>query len=149
MLFCRGSLTTYIRNWCKRNMFLLITSKCRVVSYTRKVSKIWECRYFSSDFSFTSYISKVLSDAIRNLRFIIRTCHDFVNINAIKVLNDNAYFRIKLEYCSLIWFPIYNYQNQAVEGVHQHQIQSSWFFSLIEFIKLKASKVLCYIMVLN
>lgn len=77
------------------------------------------------------YVETVCNSAFRNLRFLIRSCANFVDVTALKLL----FYRIvpaKLEYASVVCYPIYTYQQLELERVQK---------SFLEYISFKVTGV--------
>lgn len=113
-----------IIEWCAANQLTLNASKCKIVSFTSKSNYIL-FNYsiagseltrstshkdlgviFDYRLSFIDQINTISSSAMKSLGFVIRTCKMFHNIFALKVLYFSL-VRSKLQYCSVIWSPIY------------------------------------------
>lgn len=125
-----------LESWCNENKLYLNISKCKVCSFTLKINVILfdytlndsileRCNnikdlgvHFDSKFSFTDHITIICKSAIRSLGFIIRNCNSFKNILALKSLYISL-VRSKLDYCSLVWYPIYEIHHKALESVQR------------------------------
>lgn len=127
---------TYLYDWCIRNGLRLNIEKCAVVSYA-KVNNPILYHYgvdshpierkstvsdlgvlFNNQLSFAEHIASICRSASKSLGFVIRSCRGFKNINTLKTL----YFtlvRSKLEYCSIIWYPLYTYEHLQLERVQK------------------------------
>ena len=130
--------------WCEQNGLELNPSKCSIVSYSRKQSKIQfnyqVCNFpakrssmvrdlgilYDDKLSFSSHITEITSSAYKLLGFVIRNAKPFKDVRVLKLL----YFclvRSKLEYCSLAWYPIYTYQSLALEKVQRRFLKFLFF----------------------
>lgn len=125
-----------IQTWCINNKLHLNPVKCKVVSYTRKqlvheyayhidTTELVRCTSckdlgitFDSQLTFNDHVTQKISDAMKFFGFIVRNCRSFTDVNALEVLYY-SYIRSKLEYGSLIWYPFYNFQVEAVERVQR------------------------------
>lgn len=126
----------YIVDWAANNKLILNINKCYVLSMTRKalpfaatytidgqvlrsVAQIKDLGVmFDSRLTFNCHLETVCAAASKTLGFIIRVSKCFDNIELLKKL----YFSFvvsKLEYASIIWYPIYNNQIMAVERIQR------------------------------
>lgn len=125
-----------INDWCNTNRLNLNINKCYVVSYCRKketyifdytlnntaISRSYCVKdlgiFFDSTFTFVNHINYMISNANKALGFILRNCKDFRDINILKILYF-CFVRSKLEYGSIIWFPIYQCHIDNIESVQR------------------------------
>lgn len=125
-----------VSNWCLANKLDLNIDKCKVISFTRKMSyrihpyKISENILlrvnsitdlgiiFDQKLTFIEHINNLCSDASKSLGFIIRNCREFTDLNSIKILYF-SYVRSKLEYCAIIWNPLYSCHKQLIESIQK------------------------------
>nr|CAH7747916.1 unnamed protein product [Callosobruchus chinensis] len=123
-----------IVDWCQMNDLKLNTSKCKVMSVTRKQStvlydykiendilaRVQEAKdlgiTFTSDLSFYKHIDQMVRSATRMLGFIIRNCKSFTNIDALKTLFYTL-VRSVVEYGCIVWSPIYTTYISKIERV--------------------------------
>lgn len=122
--------------WCTANKLEMNVSKCKVISYTRKMNSI-EFSYtfnntelirsqttkdlgilFDSKLDFIEHINASTNSALKSLGFIIRNCKKFSNVEALKTLYYSL-VRSKLEYGAIIWDPIYNIHSQSLEKIQR------------------------------
>lgn len=123
-------------HWCEENKLLLNPSKCKVCSFTRNKNVVF-FQYkindiivtntdtvldlgvlYDSKLSFKQHVDNITKSALKSLGFMMRNCNSFNNQIALKQL----YFtlvRSHLEYCSLIWFPIYGEYKIKIENVQR------------------------------
>jgi hypothetical protein len=73
---------------------------------------------FDKGLSFVDHINSITSTAFKNLGYIYRNCKSFRDIACWKLLFF-AFVRSKLEYGSLIWYPIYKVHINRVESVQR------------------------------
>lgn len=125
-----------VNQWCVANRLDLNTSKCNVVSFSRKINTI-QCNYsiggsildrkstvkdlgvvFDEKLSFVSHIDQMVTTASRTLGFIIRNCKHFSNVATFKLLYY-SFVRSRLDYGSVVWSPIYDCHRQSVESVQR------------------------------
>lgn len=125
-----------IYTWCLKNNLQLNIEKCKLVSFTNKLTVI---KYdyslgnkiisrsdsfcdlgvmFDSKLSFVSHINNVIGEALRNYGFIVRCTRDFNDIEVLKTLY-NSYVRSRLEYASVVWAPEYNVHIESIERVQR------------------------------
>lgn len=123
-------------HWCELNKLFLNSSKCKVCSFTRN-KNIVSFHYkinnviltnadtvrdlgvlYDSKLSFKQHVENITNSALKALGFIMRNCSTFSNELALKQLYF-ALVRSKLEYCSLIWFPIYDEYKLKVENIQR------------------------------
>ena len=123
-------------HWCNTNRLNLNISKCKVVTYTRKsyaitynyqvdlqalvrVDALKDLGvHFDSKLSFSGHVEQIVSSSTRMLGFIIRLSQDFQDKDVLITL-FSAYVRSKLEYCSLVWNPIYDCYIKSIESVQR------------------------------
>lgn len=122
-----------IEVWCKSNKLEMNVTKCKVVTYTRKVNPV-EFSYtfnntelirsqttkdlgilFDSRLDFVEHINTITASALRLLGFIVRNCKQFSSVSALKTLYFSL-VRSKIEYGTVIWNPIYNIHCQSSEN---------------------------------
>lgn len=123
-------------DWCHRNHLSLNVKKCAVVSYSRKrvpvlygysvgseyLARVDSIRdlgvTFDCRLTFTAHVQDIVSRANRALGFVLRNSSNFSSEMTFKLL-FNVYVRSILEYCSIVWGPLYNVHNIAIEKVQK------------------------------
>ena len=126
--------------WCKNNKLSINNGKCAVVTYTKKkaplsyvycvageglprLQSIMDLGVtFDSRFSFVQHVENILNKANKSLGFIFRSCKNFQTVHPFKCVY-NAYVRSALEYCSIVWRPIYSCHIHAIESVQRRFIK--------------------------
>lgn len=122
--------------WCDLNQLSLNMSKCKSMSFTRKINFIAH-NYcvndytidrvesfkdlgitFDSKLTFVEHINNIVSSAFRTYGFIYRNCRDFSDERTFKTLFCSL-VRSKIEYGSIIWYPIYGVHSQRLESVQR------------------------------
>ena len=112
-----------ITDWCYMNRLQLNVSKCQIITYTRKQNCI-KFNYtinnsqlnrlgfindlgviFDPKLAFTKHVETKVCSAFKNIGFIIRNASMF-NSHVLRILFVFL-VRPHLEYCSIIWNPIY------------------------------------------
>ena len=73
---------------------------------------------FDISFSFADHIDKLVTSCSKILGFVIRNCSNFNNEFALKSLYFSL-IRSKMEYCSLVWFPIYQIHIYSLEKIQK------------------------------
>lgn len=125
-----------LQSWCLTNQLYLNISKCRIMTFTRKI-KPFDFEYTINDItlersltvkdlgihfdcrlSFNQHINFTVQTAYRAYGFIIRNCKNFTNIPTLRSLFSSL-VRSKLEYGSIIWNPIYAQHSTAIEKVQK------------------------------
>lgn len=136
--------------WCSRNGLSLNKSKCKVMSFSRKSDTI-VYNYKINDFSvercviikdlgvffdcklnFNEHILKLHADCCKLLGFVIRMCKEFDNIDTTALLY-NALIRSKLDYCSIIWSPMYNKYTYLLELVQKRFLKYLYYIRYRRF----------------
>ncbi len=125
-----------LHEWCISNMLPLNLSKCNVMTYTRKVSEI--CFPYNIDnvlfnrpktfkdlgvlfdrkLYFDEHIFSTSASAYKMLGFVIRNAKDFSDCDTLKLLFTSL-VRSRLEYCSVVWCPIYDIYVSNLETVQR------------------------------
>ncbi|GBN56344.1 hypothetical protein AVEN_11434-1 [Araneus ventricosus] len=123
--------------WCTVNKLHLNIEKCSILSYTRKsqplnhVYKINDLVLSRSDsvtdlgiifdtkLDFSQHINSMVSKAYRRLGILKRKTKEFSSEIALKVLYY-AHVRSSLEYCSIIWDPIYRNKIEIIERIQNN-----------------------------
>ena len=134
--FLLQSKLNIINEWCKSNKLTLNVQKCKVVTYSRKKTTIIHSYaiddmalercvsikdlgvIFDAKLTFADHIEYIVSSALKSYGFIIRNCRNFYNIDSLIAL-FNTLVRSKLEYASIIWYPIYDCYIKDIERVHR------------------------------
>ena len=125
-----------VADWSESNGLILNISKCHVVTYCRnnsvvpsnylignatleRVSSFRDLGVvFDSRFSFAEHIDLVCDQAYKSLGFVLRVSGYFQNEATVKKL-FSAYVLSRLEYASLIWYPIYACHSLALDRIHR------------------------------
>ena len=141
-----------LTRWCTANMMQLNTSKCKVISFSRKkIPTLFDYTIdeseilrvttvndlgvlFDSELRFVNHVDWIVSKAFRMLGFIMRQCCEFKNVEVLKTLYFSL-VRSHLDYCCMIWSPIYRTHVTRIERV---QIKFANFL----LFKLKIDKSL-------
>jgi len=131
-------------------MLLLNISKCTVLFYTKKknylefenninesplvrVDSITDLGVtMKSNLSFDIHIKGIISDAFRNLGFVMRQGIDFSNIDVLKILYT-AYVWSMLEYAVVVWHP------NIKKNIRQIEIIQSKF---VRFLTYKRNSII-------
>jgi hypothetical protein len=134
-IYCEGDINSLV-NWCNVNHLILNIEKCSIMTFSRTLSpisnnyKIGDVLLsrkesvddlgilFDKGLSFVDHINSITSTAFKNLGYIHRNCKSFRDIACWKLLFF-AFVRSKLEYGSLIWYPIYKVHINRVESVQR------------------------------
>ncbi|CAH0558572.1 unnamed protein product [Brassicogethes aeneus] len=98
-----------IERWCELNRLNLNINKCKVISYTNKQTPVL----------FEYKINHITLDRVFSMRDLGVT--NSAGIKSEKCLKTLYYslVRTKLEYCSLIWSPVYNVYIRRVESINR------------------------------
>lgn len=125
-----------IAKWCLKNKLDLNIQKCKIISFSRKVSyinhpyKITQNLLsrvdsvtdlgiiFDQKLTFNEQVNSLCSDVRKSLGFIIRNCQEFTDPNSLKTVYF-SYVRSKLEYCAIVWNPLYTCHKQLIESVQK------------------------------
>lgn len=131
--------------WCKENNLDLNVSKCNVVRFTRKkliinfeykindfvLSSLETVRdlgvIFDSKLMFADHINSIVSNCFRTLGFVCRNCRDFSNAKTLIILYLSL-IRSRLEYCAVVWSPIYNIYILDLENVQRRFLKFVSYF---------------------
>jgi ribonuclease P/MRP protein subunit RPP40 len=123
-------------NWCTENRIKLNVKKCSVLTttlkpnallfkydvggdeLTRVTSKKDLGVIFDNKLNFNEHIDAITRKAYRMLGFIFRSCKRFRNPQSLITLY-NAYVRSQVEYCSVVWSPIYQNSIDKIERVQR------------------------------
>ena len=81
---------------------------------------------FDSKFSFNDHITEIVSSASRLMGYFVRNWSSYSNLECMKILYC-AFIRSKLEYASLIWYPIYQNSILKIESVQRRALKY-WYF---------------------
>lgn len=121
-------------SWCEKNYLKLNVNKCKkMVFYKRQVPFHTEYKIsgatlesvlkfndlgvvFDKDLSFNSHVDQIVAKSLRLLGFIKRNTRHMTDTRAISLLY-NSLIRSILEYCSIIWSPIYQCHINRLERV--------------------------------
>jgi hypothetical protein len=132
----QGDINNSLVNLWNVNHLILNIEKCSIMTFSRTLSPISN-NYkiggvllsrkesvddlgilFDKGLSFVDHINSITSTAFKNLGYIYRNCTSFRDIACWKLLFF-AFVTSKLEYCSLIWYPIYKVHINRVESVQR------------------------------
>lgn len=125
-----------IHEWCCCNALALSINKCSCVSFTKKLNKI-NTEYivdstaiikvgaardlgvvFDSELSFLPHIEDMCSRAWGTLGFILRILGRFGDLGTLKTV-FMALVISRLQYASIIWYPIYTSHQLLIEKVQR------------------------------
>lgn len=127
-------------DWCRRNRMVLNTSKCSVISFTRKRSPLIHNYSLSgvslareslvkdlgvlldSKLTFNAHLTYIISKASSQLGFIFRFAKHFKDVYCLKALYCSL-VRPILEYSSVVWSPYYQNGIQRVEKIQRKFIR--------------------------
>lgn len=122
--------------WCCSNKIDLNVKKCSVLTMTHKPVRViynyvvsgisLERVNFKKDLGvifdeklrFNEHIDKITRKAFQMLGFIFRSCKRFRNPESLITLYK-AYVRSQVEYCSVVWSPIYQNSIDKIERVQR------------------------------
>ncbi|XP_063902465.1 uncharacterized protein LOC135122189 [Zophobas morio] len=129
-----------INEWSITNQMPLSKDKCCVKTYSRKLSLI-SFNYslqgvdlkrpefirdlgvtFDSKLSFVEHIRIIEDSANKCLGFVIRNTKEFQEVHIVKLLYF-AYVRSRLEYCSVVWSPIYQAHISTLERIQRRALK--------------------------
>lgn len=134
----------HLENWCVNNKLHLNVAKCKIMSYSRKIqpamfdyrlndvilTRVYSTKdlgiIFDTKITFAEHITTVTKSAYSRLGFIIRNTRCFSDIKTLNTLYF-SFVRSKLEYGSLVWYPLYQIHIAALENVQRK------FLKLISF----------------
>lgn len=125
-----------ISQWCFRNRLALNVSKCMVLTYSRRKSDLL-FHYnidgtvlqrpdslsdlgvvFDRKLSFSVHIEQTVNKCFRTLGFILRNARSFTDNNTLRLL-FNAFVRSRIEYCAIVWRPMYRVHIANLERVQR------------------------------
>jgi hypothetical protein len=122
--------------WSSRNRLSLNTAKCFVSSYSRirsvkehtyiidqhRLERVYKFKdlgvTFDTKLNFNDHLNNIVSKALKTYGFVFRNCKDFSNPKTLLLLYTSL-IRSQLEYCSLIWYPIYITNINELEKVQR------------------------------
>lgn len=125
-----------IQEWCSSHNLKLNAKKCKIMSYCKTRNPILFNYHlhnyvlerplyfkdlgiiFDPEMTFVNHITDLVKSASKTLGFIYRNCRLFHDVETMIIL-FNSYVRSKLEYGSIIWFPIYDRYNVKIENVQR------------------------------
>lgn len=81
---------------------------------------------FDTKLSFTYHINEMVRSASKLLGFFFRNWRGFENISVVKLLYV-SFIRSKLEYGSLIWFPIYQNSIVQIESIQRRCVKYMFY----------------------
>lgn len=125
-----------VENWCVINCLEMNVSKCKVMSFTRRLTPI-HCDYvfdkvllprpesvkdlgicFDSKLTFSNHIHSIAASASKMLGFVSRSTASFRSPCALKSLYY-SFVRSRLEYCSVVWSPYYSCYGDELEKIQR------------------------------
>jgi hypothetical protein len=136
--------------WCRSNGLPLNRDKCYILSFSRKTKPLmFDYRIgnasltrcftfkdlgvtFDAQFTFNEHVDIIVASSVKTLGFIFRSCKRFRSESCLRAL----YFtlvRSKLEYCSIVWSPIYRRGVDALESVQRKFAKYLLFKLIAEF----------------
>lgn len=126
-------------DWCFNNSMTLNSEKCKVISFSRKrqplnvvylingapihrVELINDLGVvFDSSLRFNSHIDNIIARAFKMAGFVMRQCRQFKNVETLKRMYY-ALVRSHLEYCCVVWAPLYQVHIKRIERVQSRFI---------------------------
>jgi hypothetical protein len=136
--------------WCRSNGLPLNRDKCYILSFSRKTKPLmFDYRIgnalltrcftfkdlgvtFDAQFTFNEHVDIIVASSVKTLGFIFRSCKRFRSESCLRAL----YFtlvRSKLEYCPIVWSPIYRRGVDALESVQRKFAKYLLFKLIAEF----------------
>ena len=125
-----------LSEWCNKNRLKLNTDKCKILTFTRRCTRI-QVNYninnsilsrvhstcdlgviFSSDLKFNEHINATAGKAVRTLGFLLRNCSEFKNTSMLKQIYISL-VRPILEYATVIWSPSTSSSITILESVQR------------------------------
>lgn len=82
--------------------------------------------YFDDRLNFIVHVNNTTASALRTLGFIQRNTRSFNNIEILKSLYF-SFVRAKLEYASLVWYPLYAVHEAALERIQRKFLKYLFF----------------------
>ena len=125
---------------CEANRMTLNPHKCSVISFTRKHNPIVfeyaldgvpiprvSCQkdlgvLLDAKLDYREHVSYIVAKASRQLGFIFRATKKFTDVYCLKALYCGL-VRSTLEYCSVVWNPLYQNSSDRVENVQRRFIR--------------------------
>lgn len=129
-----------VYNWSINNHLPLNRDKCFIKTYSRKVFSILFDYVlngfvlhrpefirdlgitFDSKLNFIEHIRQISESAYRCLGFVIRNSSYFLHVSTTRSLYF-VYVRSRLEYCSVVWSPIYKVHVTALERTQRRALK--------------------------
>lgn len=126
--------------YCQKNKLFINCDKCHVITFSRNknifnfnysinntvLSRVTEIKdlgvIFDSKLTFEPHINYICAKALKMLGFIIRTTKDFRSAYTVKVLYY-AFVFSNLNYCSIIWNPLYNKYISKLEHIQKRALK--------------------------
>lgn len=130
--------------WCYINNLMLNVSKCNAMTYCKRrtyvefnykidgfqLEKPTDIKdlgvYFDRELTFDKHLHSVTSSAFSNLGFVIRNCKNFKQAETLKSLYV-AFVRSRLEYASIVWYPLQSYKLQDLEKIQRRFLKLATF----------------------
>jgi hypothetical protein len=154
-----------LQSWCVENSLKLNSSKCNIISFSRKrnritvdyclngdpLSRVSEINdlgvIFDEKNTFVPHVHNVIDKANRMLGIVKRVCADFQNVSTMKTLFISM-VRSQLEYVSPVWSPYYKNHSDAVEVIQNrflryinYRLGLSW--EDLDYDRLRSQLGLC------
>lgn len=131
-----------IVKWATKSELQFNIMKCKAMSFSRKKDTIMFAYnidgsalqrvdnfcdlgvYMDTKLAFSGHIGRIVREASRMAGFIIRNCRGFSDIGTLKILY-NSLVRSRLEYCCVVWNPLYNCYILQLENVQKRFLRCS------------------------
>lgn len=110
----------------KQNNYILYEYRMNHINLCRVSTKRDLGVLFDPKFDFSLHVNNLVTCSYRNLGFIVRNSRDFHSIATLKSL-FNCFVRAKLEYCFLIWNPLYQNSIRAIEIIQRKFARYCWY----------------------
>jgi hypothetical protein len=129
-----------LTEWCEVNKLYLNISKCKVISFGRKLTPIWSDYILNGQMlervetmndlgvlldkklNFIDHIDSIVARARKMLGFIMRVAKEFNDPFVLKCLYCSL-VRSKLEFASCVWNPYYSVHENKIERVQKKFIR--------------------------
>lgn len=133
-----------LNKWCIANKLFLNLNKCKILTFTRSHNLILHDYSISNSvlvrvdemcdlgvtydtkLNFNRHVHNIVKSSCKMLGFIIRNTRNFINLQPIFCLYF-AFVRSKLEYCSIIWNPLYFKNINLIESVQKKFLKFIYF----------------------
>lgn len=125
--------------WCKLNDLELNTSKCKIMTFSRKpnpilatytingqpIDRVSEMRdlgvLMDSKLNFNYHLEYMKKKADTMMAFVRRECYNSFNIDIAKTLYSSL-VRSNLEFASVIWKPYHSVHKQLIESTQKSAV---------------------------